>query len=171
VLQADLRDDGNERDEHVCRVKTAAEPRLDHGEADSRGAEGLEGGGRGHLEEGRLAQVAGKGGGGGLDAIQRGLQAGVGDGLPAEDDAFMEGSEMRGGEAACPEAGGVERGGHERGHGALPVRAGHMHGDEGAFGISKRVQEGLDALQSRTHAESPAFKQLFESLLQHGAER
>ena len=125
--------------EHIGAVVAAAQAHLDDADIGGGAGEGLEGQGRGDLEEAdRLARI------GGLDHIGQLVQRLVADQGPGDADAFGEAHQVRRGQHMHLQARRLADGAHEGAGRALAVGAGDVdHLAHAPLGMTERGQEPL----------------------------
>ena len=156
VVEVDADDGGGDGLHDVGRVEPPAEARLEDGHVHALAAEVREGGGRRHLEEGRvrledpaadepLGRVA--------DGAHRDREVVVGDLAPVDGDPLVHAHEVGRGVAAGAQARRPQRGvavGRDR---ALAVRAGDEQRRVRALGVAHLGDERPHRLEPELHPE------------------
>jgi len=126
VLERDVRQEDDARVDHIRRVETAAEARLDHRRLNAACLEVGEGGGRERLELGRANLFGCR-----ADARERALEAGL-VGL----EPFVPARDVRRGVGDAADRRGDAPGGRR-----FALRADHMHGLERTLRIAETVEQ------------------------------
>ena len=167
MLEPDVGDDAQDRDDDVRGVEPPSEPCFDHRDLDVALREVVERQGGGHLEEREFQ----------FDHLVVVLVYEVddlllGDHLAVDADSFAEVLQVGRGEESRAVSGLLEHGSDDVRDGSFAVRPGHMDREEVALGVAQVTAEGGDTLQSRLVARSALvfeggqrLKEEFESLV------